>query len=115
MTARTDLASSIESCEKQIDALFAPLAPQVAASVRNRAEGGKITHAARRAILRDLDALLDTVYPTKRGAPSRLENLIVRQTAAVRRKPVAAAVETIETKLDDELVLKEMMRRGTRR
>jgi hypothetical protein len=112
MTARSDLAESVAASERAIDDLFRPLAPQIAASVRNRAEQGKITHAARRAILRDLDAMLDTVYGAKRGAPSRFENLIVRHTTIVRRKPVAAAVETIETKLDDEPVLKEMMRRG---
>jgi len=114
MTARRDLAESVEATERAIDTLFAPLAPQIAASVRKRAEQGKITHAARRAILRDLKRLLDTAYGTRRGEFSRLEIAIVYQTGRVRRKPVAAAVADIDRKLKDETALRVRMEIGRR-
>lgn len=71
-----------------------------------------MTHAARRAILRDLDASLDTVYGTTRGASSRLEAVIVSQAASARRKPVAAAVAEIDRRLKDEQALRVRMEMG---
>jgi len=112
MTARTDLAETTEAAERAIDAVMAPLAPQIAASVRNRAEEGKITHAVRRAILRDVDRLLSHAYPDRPGAASMLGTVILRQMAAVAAKPIAAEVERMERVLKDERVLLEMMKRG---
>lgn len=113
MTARTDLAESVAAAERAIDALFAPLAPQIAASVRKHADEGKITHAARRAILKDVDRLLANVYPARRGETSTLGVVIGWHVAAVAAKPVKAEVERIERVLTDEPVLLERMRRGT--
>ena len=112
MTARTDLAETTEAAERAIDAVMAPLAPQIAASVRNRAEEGKITHAVRRAILRDVDRLLSHAYPDRPGASSALGNVILRYMATVAAKPIAAEVERLERVLTNERVLLEMMKRG---
>lgn len=112
MTARRDLAESVAAAERSIDDLFRPLAPQIAASVREHAKDGKITHAARRAILKDVDTILSQAYPARAGETSNLGIVIGRHVAKVAAKPVAAEVERIEKALKGEPVLLERMKRG---
>ena len=104
MTVRRDLASSVVAADRDISRLTAPLAPAVAASVRRHAVDGVITATGRLAILRDVDRLLATVYPTRRGAPSRLERMIVRRAREAQAKPIAAAVGELRGRLPYDLL-----------
>lgn len=112
MTARRDLAESVEAAERELDRLFAPLAPALRRSVERRVEGGAITNDARRAILRDVDAILDAIYPTQRGAPSLIEEMANSQSNAARFKPIVVAVTDIRVRLQDEPLLLNRLGRG---
>ena len=104
MTARRDLARVTVAAERDLDRLHAPLGPAIAASVRRHAANGTITPIARLAILRDVGTVLDEVYPAKRGAPSRLEALVVRRAREAQRKPIAAAVADLRGQLGPALL-----------
>lgn len=112
MTARRDLADSVFEAERELDRMFAALAPALRRSVERRAEGGAITDDARRGILRDVDAILDVIYPVHRGAPSRIEEMVVRHSNAARFKPVVAAVTDIRARLTDEPLVLHRIERG---
>jgi hypothetical protein len=106
VTARRDLAESVEAAEREIDAMWAPLAPTLRRSIERHAQDGKITHIARRAILRDVDAILDQVFGRQRGDHSVIGELVVRQANQARFKPVEAAVQDIRDWLKDEPLLR---------
>jgi len=104
VTAARDLASSVVAADRDISRMTAPFGPAVAASVRRHAVDGVVTATTRAAVLRDVDALLSTVYPTRRGAPSRLEAMIVRRAREAQAKPIAAAVGELRGRLPDDLL-----------
>jgi len=104
MTARTDLARVAYAAERDIDRLTAPLGPAIAASVARHAEDGVVTPTARLAILRDVDRVMSTVYPTERGAPSRLEFHLRRRSVEAMLAPIAAEVGRLRTRLPDDLL-----------
>jgi len=104
MTARRDLASSVLAADRDISRLTASLGPAIAASVRRHAVDGVITATGRLAILRDVDRVLSTVYPTRLGAPSRVERMIVRRAREAQAKPIAAAVGELRRRLDPTLL-----------
>jgi hypothetical protein len=104
MTARRDLATAVFQADKAIDAIHRPLVPKIGASVRKQAEGARITQDARRAILRDVDALLDTVYGERRGGPSALRTLIESRANAVRALVIAETVEQMRRVTPDEVL-----------
>src|SRR5690349_24730824 len=89
---RRDLARLTYAADKDIDAIYAPLSEQIGTIVRSRAVDGKITPEARTLILRDVDKLLDTALPKRRGAPSRLQALIEARASQAAFLPVRDAV-----------------------
>lgn len=107
MTPRQDLTRATYLADREIDRLHAPLVDQIGASVRTHAvdtlDGPRITQDARRAILRDVDGLLDAVYPKRRGASSRLQAMIEQRANAARLLPVAEAVAVMRRHVPDDL------------
>lgn len=107
MTARRDLAESVALAERDIDRLFKPLSESIGAIVtkhaRDTPDGPRIDAAARSAILRDVDTLLNSVYPKRRGGRSALEDVIVARSNDARMKPIDAACNTIRSRVDDPL------------
>lgn len=107
MTARQDLARATYLADTEIDRLHAPLVDRIGASVRKHAvdtpDGSRITQDARRAILSDVDRMLDTLYPKRRGAPSRLQAMIERRANAARVLPVAEAVAVMRRHVPEDL------------
>jgi hypothetical protein len=118
VTARRDLAASTYAAERAIDRAFAPLAPRMRRIIEQHAvetdAGRRIPAGARVSIMRQVDALLDEVFPKARGGRSRLERLIVEAAAEARMKPIAEAVGVIEQALEDEPEVLERMSDGTR-
>jgi hypothetical protein len=100
---RRDLARATYQADKEIDALFAPLSDAIGTIIRKRAVDGKITQEARVLALRDIDKLLDRVFPKQRGGPSVLQAMIERRAAAAAFLPVAEAVATMRRHVPDEL------------
>jgi len=105
VTARRDLASSVGAADLDVSRLTASLGPALAASVRRHAVDGVVTATGRLAILRDVDRSLSAVYPTRRGAPSRMERMIVRRAREAQAKPIAAAVGELRNRLDGDLLV----------
>lgn len=103
MTPRRDLARATYQADREIDALYRPLSDAIGAMVRKRAVDGKITQEGRTLLLRDVDGLLDRVFPKKRGTGSALQSLIERRAAAAAFLPVRDAVATIRRHVPDEL------------
>jgi len=105
VTARSDLARLVHAGEQDITRLYAGLGPALAASIARHAEDRVVTPTARLAILRDVDtAILPTVYPTERGAPSRLELQLRRRSVEAMLAPIATEVGRIRTRLPDDLL-----------
>jgi hypothetical protein len=102
-TPRRDLARATYLADKEIDALWAPLSDAIGTIVRNRAVDGKITQEARALALRDVDKLLDRVFPKQRGGSSVLQAMIERRAAAAAFLPVADAVAVMRRHVPDEL------------
>lgn len=113
MTARRDLAETVHAAELDIDRAFKPIAFALRRSVQRHASG-PVTDAARRAILRDVDLFLDSLYGRKRGDDSPMARLIVARSNEARKKPLDAEVERIERLLArrDESELVERMKRA---
>lgn len=107
MTPRRDLARATYQTDRAIDALWAPLSEQIGTMVRSRAVDGKITPEARTAILRDVDGLLDAVFPKKRGAPSKLQALIEQHARQAALLPVRDAVAVMRRHVP-KLLLEKM-------
>jgi hypothetical protein len=105
-TPRRDLARATYLADKEIDALWAPLSDAIGTIVRNRAVDGKITPEARTAILRDIDKLLDRVFPKQRGGPSVLQAMIERRAAAAAFLPVADAVAVMRRHVPKPILAK---------
>jgi hypothetical protein len=103
--ARRDLAAITEEAERAIDRLHAPQAPRIAQAVRNRAESGKITWDARRAILRDVDAILDAIYGHARGAPSPLGAIVTGHAEVAYGVPTVREVQRLAPILADQPAL----------
>jgi hypothetical protein len=104
VTARRDLATTVYQADRAIDQLHKTLVPKIGASVRTHAVDGRITQDARRAILRDVDALLDTVYGERRGGPSALLTLIEDRANAARALVIADTVEQIRRVTPDDVL-----------
>jgi hypothetical protein len=104
MTARRDLATAVYQADRAIDQLHKPLVPKIGASVRTHAVDGRITQDARRAILRDVDALLDTVYGERQGGPSALRTIIENRANAARALVVADTVEQMRRVTPDDVL-----------
>jgi hypothetical protein len=102
-TPRRDLARATYLADREIDKLWAPLSDAIGAIVRKRAVDGKITQEARVLALRDIDKLLDRVFPKQRGGPSVLQAMIERRAAAAAFLPVADAVATMRRHVPDDL------------
>ena len=104
---RRNLAKATYEVNRAIDRLHAPLVDQIGASVRKHAvdtpDGPRITQEARRAILRDVDSMLSTIYPVRRGAPSRLQSLIEQHANDARLLPIADAVAVMRRHVPDDL------------
>jgi hypothetical protein len=96
MSVKRDLARTVYAADVAIDAIYRPVAPRLASSVRKHAVQGKITQDGRQAIMRDVDAMLDALgYPTRRGQIGAMQRMIEEHANAARRFPVAEAVSTI--------------------
>src|SRR5690242_4910150 len=100
---RRDLARLTYAADKDIDALYAPLSEQIGTIVRSRPVDGKITQEARTLILRDVEGLLDQVFPKRRGAPSKLQALIEARASQAAFLPVRDAVAVMRRHVPDEL------------
>jgi len=105
VTVRRDLASSVVAADRDISRLTASLGHALAASVRRHAVDGVVTATGRLAIMRDVDRTISTVYPTRRGAPSKLEAMIVRRAREAQAKPIAAAVGELRNRLPADLLI----------
>jgi hypothetical protein len=103
VTPRRDLARALYQADKELDRIHAPLVPKIGASVRKHAIDQKVTQEARVAILRDVDAMLDTIYPAKRGAPSKLQRLIEQRAQLAAMLPIADAVAVMRRHVPDDL------------
>ena len=102
---RRDLARATYLMDRTLDALYAPAAPRLAASVRKHASDGQITQAGRLAIMRDVDRILDSVgFPAKRGAPSKLQALIEQRANAARLLPIADAVAVMRRHVPEDVL-----------
>jgi hypothetical protein len=102
---RRDLARATYLADKEIDALWAPLSDAIGGIVRKRAVDGKITQEARVLALRDIDKLLDRVFPKQRGGPSVLQAMIERRAAAAAFLPVADAVATMRRHVPKDVLV----------
>jgi len=103
VTPRQDLARLTYAADRDIDKMYAPLSDAIGPIVRKRAVDGKITQEARVVILRDVDTLLDTVFPERRGAPSKLQALIEARASQGAFLPVQDAVAVMRRHVPDEL------------
>lgn len=108
MSARSDLAALTESAERSLDREFARQVPRIGDAVRRHCPDGRVTWDRRRAILADVDAVLDALYGPRRGDPSPVGSIVEghavvaygtptlreaqRLAPVVRRHPDLAAV-----------------------
>ena len=107
MTPRRDLARLTYAADRDIDREFAPLSDAIGPIVRKRAVDGKITQEGRVFILRDIDKLLDDVFPKRRGAPSKLQALIEARASEAAFLPVQDAVAVMRRHVP-KLLLEKM-------
>jgi hypothetical protein len=112
VSARSDLATVTEHAERAIDGLFAPLAPRMRAIVERHAVDGTLTHAARLAILRETDVLLDALYGPVRGSPSRLGSVVVDHAVVALATPLVREGGNVVRRLEDEPALLAAMEEG---
>lgn len=112
MTARRDLAIAVEGCERQIDAIFAPLAVQMRLSVMNRTAGATVDDRARSAILADLDIYLTRLRGHRRGERAAIFEVIERWADAAALAPIDAEVERMRRILRGESSLLEAVERA---
>jgi phosphate uptake regulator len=103
VTARQDLAQSTYDVDRAIDKLSEQLSRDLRKAVTRNTESGPVTQEQRSAIMRDVDKVLDTVYPVKRGAMSVMQSVIERHMFAAAQKPVSAAVGEIRKNVPDDL------------
>ena len=107
---RRDLAKATYEAVRAVERLHAPLVDQIGASVRNHAvdtpDGPRITQEARRAILRDVDGMLDGIYGKRRGAASQLQAVIEQHASQAAFLPVRDAVATIRRHVPEGLRLR---------
>lgn len=75
-------------------------------------EGPRITASGYVAITRELDTLLNAVFPQGHGQPSPLEELIVRRANDARLKPIAVATDQMRARLKREPDLLKAMGDG---
>jgi hypothetical protein len=106
-----DLRAAKYRADLSLDALFAPAAVALGESVRRYAvetpDGPRITEAARRAILADLNGILGPLYGRRRGDPGAVGRLAVRQAKSTYAGVLGATADEMRERLVDEPALIE--------
>ena len=98
---RLDLRSAVVEITATMDAMYADLATETAASVRKHAaQGGGLDQTGRRKIMADVDRVLDQYFGPQHGAPSPMEEAIARKSTATAFKPLGRTVEELEGQMD---------------
>ena len=100
---RRQLRSAIAAGDAAMNRIYAHLAPRVRAIVEaNATKDDELTPAGRKRAMRQIDRLLDEVFPARRGGPSITEAAIVAHSRRAADQVVENAVREVE-RADPEL------------